>query len=121
MTVALQVRMDEVADAPRLEREVARGLARLERCSDQIERCQVWIQAPHGRHLQGWSFAVGIRVTVPGGEIVVSDPLHADDPHTLVRRSFEAARSRLQEYVESKRRKVTRKRARGRRTSKGEH
>jgi hypothetical protein len=119
MTLPLQVHMDQVADAPLLEKEIARGFARLGRYSDEIQRCQVWVEAPHGHHRQGLVYDVRIRLTVPDEEIVVRDQPHGDDPHMLVRQSFDAARRQLQDYVRRRRRDVARHRAAHRKPGEG--
>jgi ribosome-associated translation inhibitor RaiA len=108
MTIPLQVHLGEVADAPRVEAEIARGLARLERYSDEIQRCQVWVEAPHGHHLQGRLYEVRMRLAVPDEEIVVHHQPADDDVHALVHRAFDAARRQLQDYVRRRRRDVAR-------------
>ena len=108
MTLMLQVHMGEVAGAPEISKEVERVFAKLDRYSDDVQRCQVWVEAPHGHHKQGRLYEVRVRVTVPDEEIVVHDQPQGDDPKVLVRRSFDAARRQLQDYVRRKRRDVAR-------------
>ncbi len=119
MTLPLQIHLGGVADASRLEQEIAKGFARLGRYFDEIQRCQVWVEAPHGHHVQGRLYEVRIRLTVPDEEIVVRDQPQGDDPHALVRRSFDAARRQLQDYVRRRRRDVARHRAARRKPKEG--
>jgi ribosome-associated translation inhibitor RaiA len=108
MTMPLQIHLGEVAEAPLLEKEIRTGFSRLGRYSDEIQRCQVWVEAPHGHHRQGRLYEVRIRLTVPDEELVVHDQPADDDVHALVRRCFDAARRQLQDYMRRRRRDVAR-------------
>jgi len=107
-TVPLQIHLGEIADATAVEKEIAQSAARLERYSDEIQRCQVWVEAPHGHHRQGRLYEVRIRLTVPDEELVVHHQPAADDVHALVHQAFDAAKRQLQDYVRRRRRDVAR-------------
>ena len=107
-TMPLQIHLGEVGDAAGVEKAVAQGAARLERYSDEIQRCQVWVEAPHGHHQQGRLYEVRIRLTVPEEELVVHNQPADDDVHALVHRAFDAARRQLQDYMRRRRRDVAR-------------
>jgi ribosome-associated translation inhibitor RaiA len=119
MSMPLQIYLGEVADAPRVEKEIKQGFARLERYSDEIQRCQVWVEGPHGHHRQGRQYDVRIRLTVPDEELLVRDQPLDDDVHILVHRAFDAARRQLQDYVRRRRRDVARHSAARRRPGEG--
>jgi Sigma 54 modulation protein / S30EA ribosomal protein len=119
MTSALQIHQTGVAGSSELEPEIERRFDRLARYSDEIQRCQVWIEAPHGHHLRGRLYEVRIRITVPDEEIVVEDQPQGDDPRVLLRESFRAARRQLQDYVRRRRRDVARHRGARRRPREG--
>ncbi len=108
MAMPLQIHLGQVSDGPRIEAEVAESMARLERYSDEIQRCQVWVDAPHGHHRQGRLYEVKIRITVPDEEIVVHHQPADDDVNALVHHAFDAARRQLQDYVRRRRRDVAR-------------
>ncbi len=107
-TMPLQVHLGEVADASGLEKAIAQSAARLERYSDEIQRCQVWVEAPHGHHRQGRIYEVRIRLTVPDEELVVHHQPADEDPRQVVHGAFDAARRQLQDYVRRRRRDVAR-------------
>jgi cold shock CspA family protein len=78
-------------------------VAKLERVYDRITRCEVLVEQPHRHHRKGREFHVRVRMTVPGGELVVShDPgpngAH-EDAYVALRDTFTAARRQLEEYV----------------------
>ena len=84
-TTPLQIHLGEVTDSARIDR-TSRRPTRLERYSDEIQRCQVWVEAPHGHHRQGRLYDVRIRLTVPDEELVVHDQPRDDDVQSLVHR-----------------------------------
>ncbi len=119
MAMPLQIHIGEVPESPRVEQEIRDEVTRLERYSDEIQRCQVWVEAPHGHHRQGRLYEVRIRLSVPDDELVVHDQPADDDVHALVRRCFDAARRQLQDYVRLRRRDVARHRASRRKPGQG--
>jgi ribosome-associated translation inhibitor RaiA len=102
MRTPLRLTFRNVDSSPALESRIRELAARLERFSDQIERCHVVLEAPH-RHLHQWGlFEVRIDVSVPEGEIAIrhTHPLsHShEDPYVALRDAFRAARRKLQDY-----------------------
>ena len=108
MTMPLQMHLGEIADGPRVQQEIEKAFARLGRYSDEIQRCQVWVEGPGGHHRQGRQYDVRIRLTVPEEELLVRDQPLDDDVHILVHRAFDAARRQLQDYVRRRRRDLAR-------------
>ena len=84
-----------------VEKHVLRGLARLERVASDVVRCHVTLELRHPRHHKGNLYHVGVRLTLPGDELVVSrtPPRHRES-ETLVAaigEAFDQARRRLLE------------------------
>ncbi len=119
MAIPLQIHFGEVDNAPWLEGEIQKVFGRLERYSDAIQRCQVWVEAPHGHHRQGRVHEVRIRLTVPDEELVVHHQPADDDVDTLIHRAFDATRRQLQDYMRRRRRDTARHRASRRKPGKG--
>ena len=92
-----------VPEEPGLEEKVRRRALRLDRYYDDIQRCQVWVEAPHGHHRQGRLYEVRIRLTVPEGEIVVDGQPQSDDVSIALRSAFDAARRQLEDYARRRR------------------
>ncbi|MGE5412818.1 MAG: HPF/RaiA family ribosome-associated protein [Syntrophomonadaceae bacterium] len=86
-----------------LEEKVRRRALRLERYYDGIQRCHVWVEAPHGHHLRGRLYEVRLRITVPDGEILVEGQPQNDDVQVAIRGAFDAARRQLEDYARRRR------------------
>jgi ribosome-associated translation inhibitor RaiA len=119
MNTPLQIHLGGVADSARIEKDVQAHAQRLERYCDEIQRCQVWVEVPHGHHKKGRLYDVRIRLTVPEEELIVHDQPQGDDPRVLVRHAFEAARRQLQDYMRRRRRDVARHSAARRKPKEG--
>jgi CBS domain-containing membrane protein len=99
----LQIHIGRVRDAPRIEEAVRKRARRLERYATPIQRCQVWVEAPHGHHRKGRLHEVRIRITVPDEELTVDDQPAGDQVDVLIRNAFDAARRQLQDYARRRR------------------
>lgn len=86
-----------------LEERIRRRALRLDRYYDGIERCHVWVEAPHGHHRLGRLYEVRLRLTVPDGEIVVDGQPQNDDVRVALRGAFDAARRQLEDYARRRR------------------
>jgi len=86
-----------------IEDRVRRWADRLARKSDDIQRCEVWIHSPRGHHRKGYLYGVRIRLTVPREEIAVDLQPAEEDVHLSIRRAFEAARRKLEDYARRRR------------------
>lgn len=102
MRTPLRVTFRNFDASPALESRVRELAARLDRFSDQIERCHVIVEAPHRHTHQGRLFEVRIDLSVPECEIAIrhTHPLsHShEDPYVAVHDAFRAARRKLQDY-----------------------
>jgi len=98
---------DVVADSVR---ERARRLCRV---SSHIMRCDVMVEASSRRAKKGWLYHVRVRVTVPGGDVVVGrDPAKAaahEDVLVAVRDAFDATRRRLRNQTRRRGRQTPRR------------
>jgi ribosomal subunit interface protein len=95
-----------------VEENVRQKFEALERYSDRIRGCQVWIEKPMGHHRKGRLYEMQVRLTVPGEELVIVDQPPEDDVSIAIRNAFDAIRRKLQDY---ERRKHARARAHPRR------
>jgi ribosome-associated translation inhibitor RaiA len=86
-----------------LAERLRRRVLRLERYHDGIQRCQVWVDAPHGHHRQGRLYEIRLRITVPEGEIVVDGQPGHDDMRVALRSAFDAARRQLEDQARRRR------------------
>ena len=82
-----------------LEAWIHEWAGKLARFGHRVARCEVTVEAPHRHQRHGRQWHVAIRLTLPGGDVVVSrDPGAAaghEDPYVAVRDSFRAARRQL--------------------------
>jgi ribosome-associated translation inhibitor RaiA len=99
----LQIQFLDMEPSEALEARVWKWADRLGRRSDDIQKCQVWIQSAKGHHRKGFLYGVRIRLTVPGEEIAVDLQPAEEDAHRAVRKAFEAARRKLQDYERRRR------------------
>ena len=88
-------------DAPgseAIQEKIRERADRLSRFSDDITKCQVWVEAPHRHHRKGPLFGIRVRLTVPREEIVIESQPAEDDVHVSIRNAFDAARRRLEDH-----------------------
>lgn len=110
MTFPLQITFRHMPASRIFENRIRELARRLERFSAHIISCQVVIQAPHQHQQQGTLFDVHINLTVPDRVIAIQRthagaPSHAD-PYVSLRDSFSAAKRKLQEYEQERRRPI---------------
>jgi ribosome-associated translation inhibitor RaiA len=107
-------------DMPRsdaVEGKIRERADRLSRFSEEIQKCQVWVESPHGHHRKGPLCGIRIRLTVPDEEIAIDLQPSEDDVYVAIREAFDAARRKLEDYERRRRGKVkAHPRARGDRT-----
>ena len=107
-------------DSPRSEAadgKIRERTNNLSSFSGDIQKCEVWIESPHGHHRKGKLYGIRIRLTVPGEEIDVDRQPTEDDVYVSIREAFDAVRRKLEDYERRRRGKVkAHPRARGDRT-----
>jgi ribosome-associated translation inhibitor RaiA len=102
----LQIHLLDMERSPAVETRIRRWADRLSRYSEDIQNCQVWVESPHGHHRKGDLYGVRLRLTVPGEEIAVELQPSEEDVHVAIRKGFEAARRKLQDYERQRRGQV---------------
>jgi len=112
MQQPLQITFKEMEPSDAIEKWVEEHAAKLEKFYTPIIHCHVVIEAPHRHSHHGRLYGVRIDITVPGGEVVVSqqgpkDHAH-EDVYVALRDAFHAARRQLQDVARKKRREVKR-------------
>jgi ribosomal subunit interface protein len=93
-------------DMPRseaVEEKIQARADRLARFSDEIQKCEVWLESPHGHHRKGCLYGIRIRLTVPGEEIMIELQPETDDVYVAIRDAFDAARRKLEDYERRRR------------------
>ena len=92
----------ETSDA--LDNYVREQIDRLVRAFARIHSLNVIIDQPHRSQQQGNAFHVGIKIHIPGAEIVVNrngaKPA-SEDAYLAVHSAFDEARRKLMEHVDS--------------------
>lgn len=85
-----------------LEDRVRARIGRLERISDRLIGCKVWIRAPHRRHRTGTRYQVDIEVATPERVLAVDrDPGDAaahEDLTVAIRDAFDAIERQLRRW-----------------------
>jgi ribosome-associated translation inhibitor RaiA len=107
----------DIPESEAAEGKIRERVDHLSRFSGDVQKCEVWVESPHGHHRKGNVYAVRIRLTVPGEEIDVVRQPSEDDVYVSIREAFDAARRRLEDYGRRRRGKVkAHPRAKGDRT-----
>jgi len=105
MQMPLQITMRDITMTPSIEQAIKEKVSKLERFYDRIMGCHVLIEAPHKHSNKGNTFNIRIRMTVPGGELVVKrEP--REDFYVALRDTFTAARRQLQAFARRRRGEV---------------
>ena len=102
----LQIHFLDMEPSTAIEARIRRWEDRLSRYSGEIQNCQVWVESPRGHHRKGDLYGIRIRLTVPGEEIAIDLQPNEEDPHLAVRKAFDAARRKLQDYERRRRGQV---------------
>ncbi|HEX9690068.1 MAG TPA: HPF/RaiA family ribosome-associated protein [Thermoanaerobaculia bacterium] len=96
-------------DMPRseaVEDKIRVRAERLSRFAEDIQNCEVWIEAPHGHHHKGDLYEIRIRLRVTGEEIDIRLQPTSDDVYVSIRDAFDAARRQLEDYERRRRGQV---------------
>ncbi len=93
-----------------VEEIIQKRVNKLEQFYDHIIHCAVSVEAPRNHARHGFPFAVRVELVVPGKNIVVkssSEMHHANvDAYTAIRRTFDSAERRLEDYARIQRHHV---------------
>jgi ribosome-associated translation inhibitor RaiA len=92
---------------PAVEARCRAEAEKLERYYDRITGCTVSVSRPHRRHRTGGLYTVGVRLSVPGRELVANraPPEHHQDQNLsiAIREAFDRARRQLEDYARGQR------------------
>lgn len=102
MQITPEISFRNVEPSERTRDRILEEIGKLERYFDGIIRCRVVVEMPHRRHESGNLYHVGLRVTVPSRELVVTrdPPEHQahEELDVAVTDAFQAMRRQLEEY-----------------------
>jgi ribosomal subunit interface protein len=101
----LQIKPTDIALTPEVEGYIRERAGRLDAYYDSILTCRVILEAPVGHHRKGGPFEVRIDLDVPGAVLALTRQ-SADDLHVAIRKAFEAAQRRLEDYARKQRGQV---------------
>jgi ribosomal subunit interface protein len=109
MELPLEVLYNGVKPSETMASRIQEQVGKLERICDRIIRCRVTVDEPAKHQKKGSTFHVTIDITLKGSEIVINrqgdnDPAH-EHVYTALNDAFEAARRKLDSYVERRRQK----------------
>ncbi len=98
MQIPLQITARDMEMTPSLEQRVREKVKKLESFYNRILGCRVLIESPHRSNHKGNHYNVRIRLTIPGGELVVKrEP--SESLQVAIRDTFDAARRQLLSYA----------------------
>jgi ribosome-associated translation inhibitor RaiA len=102
MQTPLEIAFVDTSPSPAVEADIRKRVAKLNRLSDAITSCHVYVAAPHQSQRKGNQYEVRIEVRVPGTELAVSSrPGNVEaheDIHVVVRDAFDAVERQLKEW-----------------------
>lgn len=133
MTMPLTITFPKSKPSPWLEGEIRTRVERLAVVCADILSCRVVVDIPHRRHQRGNRFSVRLELSVPGEDLAITRDanLHATakdmdeaqwskrldvegtrrDIRLVLGETFDAARRRLRDYAQVRRREVKQHRA----------
>jgi len=86
-----------------VETEIREKAATLDSYYERVSACEVTVSAPALKHhRKGGPFVIGIRLTVPGRELIV-DHQEAEELSQAIREAFDAARRQLEDFAREQR------------------
>jgi ribosomal subunit interface protein len=106
MKFPLQIHFLDMSLSGAVEAKIRARASGLERYCNQIQRCEVWIQSPHGHHRKGNVYGVRVRVTIPGDDVAIDLQPTEEDVYVAIRDAFDAVRRRLEDTQRRRRGRV---------------
>lgn len=104
MEIPPEISFRNVEPSERHREKILKEIDKLERFHDRITRCRVVVEMPHRHAERGNLYHVGIRVTVPTTELVVSrdqgDRASHTDLDAAITDSFQTMRRQLEDCAE---------------------
>ena len=107
MELPVQITFRDMDHSDALEAYVRQRVSKLETLSARITGCHVAVESPHRHKQSGRQYRVRVDLTVPGGELVVSnaqgDDVANQDAYAAIDEAFDEAKRRLREAVDVRR------------------
>lgn len=104
MEIPPEISFRDVEATQRRREKILEEIDKLERVYDRIIGCRVVVEMPHKHSDRGDHYRVGIRLSVPSEELVVSrDPAEREARRHLdaaIKDAFQAIRRQLEQHVE---------------------
>jgi len=108
MKIPLKITFLGIEPSEAVEAKIHQRAADLDQFSPLLQRCEVWVDAPHGHHRKGYLYNVRIRATVSGEELDVDRQPDEEDVFVAVRDAFDAMRRRIEDHFRRYRGKIKR-------------
>lgn len=102
MRTPLQISVRNVSLSDAAKENIRTKAEKLDQFHDGIMSCRVAVEAVNRGQQQGVLYSVGIDLTVPGSELVVTRQMH-EDVYVAIRDAFAAARRQVQQYAKRQR------------------
>ena len=107
MQLPIQITFRGIPHSDAIEAYIRQRAAKLDTFSGRITGCHVAIEAPHHHQHTGRHFRVGIDLSVPGGEVVVShspdENTANEDAYAAIDHAFDQIGRRLEDHVRRQR------------------
>lgn len=108
MHLPLQITFRDMEPSAAVEANIREKAKKLDQFSDRIMSCRVMVEIPHGHHHKGRLYQVRIDLTVPEGELLVTQGHHHkdhshEDVYVAIRDAFDAMRRQLENYTRKRR------------------
>ena len=105
MQFALHLTPKDLPLPKAIEQRIQDKVAKLAAVYHRIQECRIVLEGPVHHHKKGGPYKARIDLSVPGAELVVNRH-EAADLRVAIRDAFEAARRRLEDYVQCQRGEV---------------
>ena len=108
MNVPLKITFLGIAPSEAVEARIRHRAAELDQFSPLVQRCEVWVDAPHGHHRKGYLYNVRIRATVSGEVLEIDRQPDEEDVYVAIRDAFDALRRRVEDHLRKTRGEIKR-------------
>lgn len=105
MQLALHLTPKDLPLPKAIEQHIQDKVAKLATVYRRVQKCRIVLEGPIHHHKKGGPYKARIDLSVPGAELVVNRH-EATDLRVAIRDAFEAARRRLEDYVQCQRGEV---------------
>jgi ribosomal subunit interface protein len=103
MQIPLQITFRGISHSDAVEAKIREKANKLDKFHPHIISCRVAVEAEHQHHHQGNQYHIGIDITTPNKELVISkehyDKQAHEDIYVAIRDAFNAATRQLEDYA----------------------